>query len=40
MVPFVGGWYALLDELWLLWDPRRQCLHDKWAGTVVVRTRL
>ncbi|HEY6796698.1 MAG TPA: RDD family protein, partial [Kineosporiaceae bacterium] len=39
VVPFLGGWYTLLDELWLLWDPRRQCLHDKWPGTVVVRTR-
>lgn len=31
----VGG---LLDSLWLLWDrPLYQCLHDKAAGTVVVR---
>jgi uncharacterized RDD family membrane protein YckC len=31
---FVG----YLDPLWLLWDkPYRQCLHDKAAGTVVVR---
>lgn len=36
-VPFVGGLFALLNELWLLWDPRRQCLHDKAAGTVVVK---
>jgi uncharacterized RDD family membrane protein YckC len=27
-----------LDALWLLWDkPYRQCLHDKFAATVVVR---
>lgn len=28
---------TLLDVLWLTWDkPRRQCLHDKVAGTIVV----
>jgi len=37
MVPFVGGLFDLLNELWLTWDPRRQCLHDKAAHTVVVR---
>lgn len=26
---------SLLDSLWLLWDPRRQTLHDKIADTVV-----
>jgi hypothetical protein len=25
--------------LWLLWDRQRQCLHDKAARTVVVKTR-
>ena len=39
LVPFVGSLFALLNELWLLWDERRQCLHDKAAGTVVVKTR-
>jgi uncharacterized RDD family membrane protein YckC len=39
LVPFVGGLFALLNELWLLWDGRRQCLHDKAARTVVVKTR-
>jgi uncharacterized RDD family membrane protein YckC len=38
IVPFVGGLFALLNELWLLWDGRRQCLHDKAARTVVVKT--
>lgn len=28
----------LLDALWLLWDDNRQCLHDKVADTVVVKT--
>ncbi|MCZ2523390.1 RDD family protein [Streptomyces sp. HB2AG] len=33
-IPFLG----LLDVLWCLWDGDRQCLHDKAAGTVVVRS--
>jgi uncharacterized RDD family membrane protein YckC len=36
-VPSVGGIFYLLDSLWLTWDPRRQCLHDKAASTVVVK---
>ncbi len=42
VVPFVGSLGSLvqlLDDAWLLWDPRRQCLHDKVADTVVVRSR-
>jgi uncharacterized RDD family membrane protein YckC len=32
------GAFAWLDGLWQLWDqPYKQCLHDKWAQTVVVR---
>jgi uncharacterized RDD family membrane protein YckC len=31
--------FGLLNELWLLWDPQRQCLHDKAAHTVVVKVR-
>jgi len=27
---------GLLDVLWPLWDPRRQCWHDKVVGSVVV----
>ena len=27
----------MLDLLWPLWDPRNQTLHDKVAGTVVLR---
>jgi uncharacterized RDD family membrane protein YckC len=35
VIPF----FNYIDGLWQLWDqPYRQCLHDKWAGTVVVRT--
>jgi uncharacterized RDD family membrane protein YckC len=37
LVPFVGGLFDLLNELWLTWDPRRQCLHDKAAHTVVIK---
>ena len=37
---FSVGWlYSLLDSLWCLWDKQRQCLHDKAARTVVVRSR-
>jgi uncharacterized RDD family membrane protein YckC len=37
-VPFVGGFFGLINSLWLLWDkPNRQCLHDKVARTVVVK---
>jgi uncharacterized RDD family membrane protein YckC len=38
-VPSVGGLYFLIDVLWCLWDPRRQCLHDKIARTAVVNRR-
>jgi uncharacterized RDD family membrane protein YckC len=37
IVPFVGWLFDLLNELWLTWDPRRQCLHDKAAHTVVIK---
>ena len=30
------SWLGLLDPLWCLWDPDRQCLHDKIVGTLVV----
>lgn len=39
-VPSVGALFALVNESWLLWDPRRQCLHDKAARTVVVKTSM
>jgi uncharacterized RDD family membrane protein YckC len=38
-VAFVFSLYPLLDYLWPAWDPRRQALHDKLPGTVVVRSR-
>ncbi|HEY0398566.1 MAG TPA: RDD family protein, partial [Acidimicrobiia bacterium] len=31
------GLFTVLDGLWPLWDPKRQALHDKIAGSVVVR---
>ncbi|NDU76175.1 hypothetical protein GWI34_26625 [Actinomadura sp. DSM 109109] len=31
------GIAGLLDNAWILWDGRRQALHDKVAGTVVVK---
>ncbi|NHA68807.1 RDD family protein [Phycicoccus flavus] len=36
LLGYLGAILELLDPAWLLWDPRRQCLHDKVAGTVVV----
>lgn len=29
----------ILDVLWVAWDKRRQALHDKFAKTVVIRSR-
>ncbi|GGM30605.1 hypothetical protein GCM10011608_14020 [Micromonospora sonchi] len=42
LVQFVGGSLVpgggYVDGLWQLWDkPWQQCLHDKFAGTVVVK---
>jgi uncharacterized RDD family membrane protein YckC len=42
LVQFGAGFlipaFSYLDGLWQLWDkPYRQCLHDKWAQTVVVK---
>jgi uncharacterized RDD family membrane protein YckC len=34
-ITFIGG---ILDSLWPLWDRQNQTLHDKAAGTVVLRT--
>ncbi|GAA4329651.1 hypothetical protein GCM10023178_42530 [Actinomadura luteofluorescens] len=31
------GLVGLLDNAWILWDEKRQALHDKVAGTVVVK---
>ena len=42
IIPVVGtltGIYSLLDHLWPLWDDQKQAIHDKVAGTNVVRTR-
>lgn len=35
--PLTFGLFALLDGLWPLWDPGRQALHDKVAGSVVIK---
>ncbi|GAA4375033.1 hypothetical protein GCM10023088_31770 [Actinomadura verrucosospora] len=39
LTPVAGilGLVGLLDNAWILWDERRQALHDKVAGTVVVK---
>lgn len=42
LFPVVGtlvSIYITLDSLWPLWDQKRQALHDKLAGTNVVRVR-
>jgi uncharacterized RDD family membrane protein YckC len=36
IIPILGWIFAAVNELWLLWDPQRQCLHDKAAHTLVV----
>jgi len=37
----IGSWFLyippLLNVLWMLWDPNKQCWHDKVANTLVVR---
>jgi uncharacterized RDD family membrane protein YckC len=40
VIPLIGSFFALLNELWLLWDRRRQCLHDKAAQTIVIKTNV
>jgi uncharacterized RDD family membrane protein YckC len=38
LVSMIVGIFAWIDGLWQLWDqPFKQCLHDKVAGTVVVK---
>ncbi|MEW5935112.1 MAG: RDD family protein [Bacillota bacterium] len=34
---FFSALVLCVGYLWMLWDPKRQCWHDKLAGTVVVR---
>ncbi|MGA8851657.1 MAG: RDD family protein [Aeromicrobium sp.] len=36
---FVLGCLALIDVLWPLWDEKKQALHDKVVGSVVLRAR-
>ncbi len=38
LIPRVGI-VGLLDYLWMLWDGQKQTLHDKIAGTIVVKGR-
>lgn len=39
VAPALGilGLVTLLDNAWILWDERRQAVHDKVAGTLVVK---
>jgi uncharacterized RDD family membrane protein YckC len=36
LIPILGLFVWLTDGLWPLWDRRRQALHDKVAGSIVV----
>lgn len=36
LVGLFVGLYTWIDYLWPTWDNRKQALHDKWPGTVVV----
>lgn len=36
-VPYAGVLFSSLDQMWLLWDRQRQCLHDKAGRTMVVK---
>lgn len=37
-IPFVGFFLGLANALWPLWDEKKQTLHDKAAGTFVLKT--
>jgi uncharacterized RDD family membrane protein YckC len=37
-VPVLSIFLVLLDVLWPLWDEKKQTLHDKAAGTFVIKT--
>jgi uncharacterized RDD family membrane protein YckC len=37
VIPYVGGIYSLIDALMIYGEPR-QCLHDKIADTIVIKT--
>lgn len=39
IIPFVGFIFELINFGWCLWDPNRQCLHDKAVNTVVINTK-
>lgn len=35
--PAIVAIFFIIDNIWLLWDHERQCLHDKAASTIVVK---
>jgi uncharacterized RDD family membrane protein YckC len=39
LLGLAGFFLSVIDPAWLLWDPKRQALHDKVAETVVVLKR-
>ncbi len=38
MIPMVGTLGVIIDYLWPLWDEKKQTLHDKVAGTFVIKS--
>lgn len=36
---FISGIILLIGYFWMLWDPNKQALHDKIAGTYVVKNQ-
>ena len=36
LLSIFGSGLSLVDPAWMLWDSKRQCLHDKLADTVVI----
>ena len=35
---FISAFTILIGYLWIIWDKKKQALHDKIAGTLVIRT--
>ena len=39
LIPIAGFFLWIVDGLWPLWDGRRQAMHDKLAGSMVVSAK-
>ncbi|MEO6173104.1 MAG: RDD family protein [Arenimonas sp.] len=38
-IPFLGGIFGLVNAIFIFFGDKRQCLHDKFAGTIVVMAK-